>query len=206
MKLTGDFMRKNSHDKNSKHAQAYNQQNEDERTFGKEGIDNGRIAFARNNDYYTKKDDQRRFGPENNESYSSEDRLSPQDQNSWRNVHLNSTLFKSADAYGENIGNQKNNNEKYNFFGKGPKGWKRSDEMIREDVCEALYRDVEVDASSIEVSVKDALVTLKGHVENRHSKKEAEKCVENISGVEDVYNELKVVRLVSSSISTKHLS
>lgn len=40
--------------------------------------------------------------------------------------------------------------------GKGPKGYKRSDERIREDVCDCLTDDRHVDASGIEVKVKAA--------------------------------------------------
>ncbi len=79
-------------------------------------------------------------------------------------------------------------------FGKGPKGYKRSDERIREDVCEALYRDHSVDASEVEVEVKDANVVLKGTVSSREAKRAAEYCVEHLSGVEDVRNEIRVNR------------
>ncbi|HEX2494143.1 MAG TPA: BON domain-containing protein, partial [Steroidobacter sp.] len=46
--------------------------------------------------------------------------------------------------------------------GKGPRGYRRSDERIREDVCDVLTDDPRVDASSIEVTVKDCEVTLSG--------------------------------------------
>lgn len=78
------------------------------------------------------------------------------------------------------------------FSGHGPKGYVRSDERIREDVCEALYRNPYVDASGIDVSVKEGHVTLKGDVESREAKREAEICIENLSGVEDVLNELRL--------------
>lgn len=78
-----------------------------------------------------------------------------------------------------------------NFFGKGPKGFRRSDEKIREEVCEALYRDSSVDASEIEVSVKDAEVILSGTVSERRMKRLAEDCAESVSGVSDVRNEIR---------------
>ena len=77
-------------------------------------------------------------------------------------------------------------------YGKGPKNWMRSDELIREDACEALYESYVVDATDIEVQVKEGLVTLKGSVNTRFAKKEAELCVEYLRGVIDVKNELKV--------------
>lgn len=86
-------------------------------------------------------------------------------------------------------------------FGKGPKGWKRSDERIREEVNEMLMRDRHVDASDIEVSVKDGLVILKGTVLDRQMKREAELCIEDIHGVSDVRNELTFGKRDSSALS-----
>lgn len=89
------------------------------------------------------------------------------------------------------------------YFGKGPKGFKRSDERIKEEVSEALYRDNNVDASEIEVNVQNGEVTLSGTVENRHMKRLAEDCVENVSGVSDVRNELRVQSSSSRSSSSE---
>lgn len=75
-------------------------------------------------------------------------------------------------------------------FGKGPRNWKRTDEAIMEDVCEILYFDPHVDASDIEVSVEEGLVCLQGWVNSREEKREVERCVEQISGVHDIRNEL----------------
>lgn len=97
------------------------------------------------------------------------------------------SMFANVNPHGENI-------DLGPHYGKGPKGWKRSDERIKENVCEALYRYPHVDASDIEVTVKDACVYLRGTVESREVKKTTENCVEHLSGVEDVQNELKIKR------------
>lgn len=76
------------------------------------------------------------------------------------------------------------------FAGRGPKGYQRSDERIREDVCEALMRSAQVDASNIEVEVKDAIVTLKGTVDQRRMKRLAEDCAERVLSVRDIRNEI----------------
>ncbi len=78
------------------------------------------------------------------------------------------------------------------FAGVGPKGYKRPDERIHEEVNEALYHDADIDASNIEIDVKEGVVTLSGTVENRRAKRCVEECVENLSGVKDVTNNLKV--------------
>lgn len=77
-------------------------------------------------------------------------------------------------------------------YGKGPKNYRRSDASILDEANEALYESYEVDATNIEVQVKDGIITLTGTAVDRHSKKEAEACVENIDGVVDVRNELKL--------------
>lgn len=76
--------------------------------------------------------------------------------------------------------------------GKGPKGYVRSDDRIRDDVNDHLSDDRWVDASHIEVSVADGEVTLTGEVDSRQSKRRAEDCVDRIAGVKHVQNNLRV--------------
>ncbi len=80
------------------------------------------------------------------------------------------------------------------FVGRGPKGWQRPDERIREDVNERLTDNPYIDATDIEVQVKDAEVTLTGTVEDRTAKRLAEDIAESISGVRDVQNLLRLTR------------
>jgi hypothetical protein len=80
------------------------------------------------------------------------------------------------------------------FSGKGPKNWARSDERIREDVCECLTYHPSIDASEIEVTVKDGEVTLGGTVIDRGSKRLAEDISEDVRGVRDIHNQLRVHR------------
>jgi hypothetical protein len=79
-----------------------------------------------------------------------------------------------------------------NYTGRGPKGWKRSDQRIQEEVCEMLARDPRIDATETSVSVQEGIVTLSGSVEDRTTKRMAEDAIENISGVKDIRNELSV--------------
>lgn len=77
-------------------------------------------------------------------------------------------------------------------YGKGPKGWKWSDERVRDAASEALYRDYEVDASDIEITVKEGVVTLTGTVESREQKRLAEESIDNLVGVVDIHNRLRI--------------
>src|SRR5262249_7620678 len=79
-----------------------------------------------------------------------------------------------------------------NHRGKGPKGYKRSDERIKEDVSEALKNDSDVDASNIEIDVQGGEVTLRGEVQSRREKRAAEDCAQDVAGVDDVTNQLRV--------------
>jgi osmotically-inducible protein OsmY len=78
------------------------------------------------------------------------------------------------------------------YAGRGPRGYKRGDERIREDVCDRLTDDPRIDASDLDVEVKDGEVTLAGSVRSREEKRVAEDLIERISGVRDVNNNLKV--------------
>jgi HSP20 family molecular chaperone IbpA len=87
-----------------------------------------------------------------------------------------------------------------NHYGKGPKGYLRSDSRIFEEACEVLSRSPEIDASEISVDVKDQVITLTGEVISRKDKRKAEDLVEYISGTRDVQNKLKVKRHVDGWI------
>lgn len=76
--------------------------------------------------------------------------------------------------------------------GRGPRGYTRSDERIREDVSDRLSDDWRVDASEIEVKVDGGEVTLSGTVNSRDDKRRAEDIAEQCSGVKHVQNNLRV--------------
>jgi hypothetical protein len=78
------------------------------------------------------------------------------------------------------------------YSGVGPRNYRRSDERIFEDVCRRLSQHAQIDASDIEVEVKEGEVTLKGSVENRRTKRMVEANVDRISGVIDVHNRLRL--------------
>jgi osmotically-inducible protein OsmY len=85
--------------------------------------------------------------------------------------------------------------------GRGPKGYMRSDERIREDVNDRLTDDPDIDASEIEVKVSNCEVTLTGTVDGREAKRRAEECTESVSGVRNVQNNLRVQRGAESQQS-----
>lgn len=76
--------------------------------------------------------------------------------------------------------------------GRGPADYRRSDDRIREDVNDRLTDDAHIDASGIQVAVKDGEVTLSGTVDSRFAKRHAEDLAERISGAKHVQNNLRV--------------
>jgi len=78
------------------------------------------------------------------------------------------------------------------FSGQGPKGYKRSDERIYEDVCERLTQHGRLDAREIEVKVENGEVTLNGTVDSRQAKRIAEDSLDSVAGVREVHNQLRV--------------
>ena len=78
--------------------------------------------------------------------------------------------------------------------GRGPKGWMRPDERIYEDVSDQLSRHREIDASDIEVMVANGEITLTGTVDERRTKRLVEDLAENVAGVKDVHNHIRLKR------------
>jgi hypothetical protein len=78
------------------------------------------------------------------------------------------------------------------FSGRGPRNYQRSDERVREDVNERLTIDPRIDASEIDVRVQNGEVTLSGTVDDRRTRRLAEEIIEDLPGVRDVRNELRV--------------
>lgn len=78
--------------------------------------------------------------------------------------------------------------------GLGPKGYKRSDERISDDVHQRLADDSWLDATNVNVSVSGGEVTLSGTVDSREAKHRAERIVEDLPGVNHVQNNLRIER------------
>jgi len=90
--------------------------------------------------------------------------------------------------------NEEEYNEQTDFTGYGPKNYKRTDDRIYGEVCDALMRDRNVDASNIGVKVQSGVVYLSGKVSSRQVKKHAELVIEDLPGVKDVRNELTILK------------
>jgi hypothetical protein len=93
-------------------------------------------------------------------------------------------------SYGQ--GRQSGQGGQGQFAGKGPKGYKRNDQRVIEDISERLSDHPQIDASEIEIRLEEGVAVLTGTVSDRQSKRLAEEIAESVSGVQDVRNELRL--------------
>jgi osmotically-inducible protein OsmY len=90
------------------------------------------------------------------------------------------------------------------YSGRGPKNYSRSDERIREDICDELSSDPECNAENVEIEVKDGVVTLSGEVPSRRMKHRAEDIADQARGVKDVENRIRVTGRGQRSSQSSH--
>jgi hypothetical protein len=77
--------------------------------------------------------------------------------------------------------------------GRGPQGYQRASERIKEDICDRLESHGNIDASKIHVQVNEGgEVTLSGTVQSRAEKRLADDVADSVRGVKDVHNQLRV--------------
>lgn len=156
-------------------------------------------GYGSQSDYNSQNDSgsfqkERRFGTQG--GYASQDSGNFGDfganDSSWNRKGSESSWGDEED---QNYGRQRRNNQHQGQFrGKGPKGYKRSDDRIREDINDRLSDDSYLDATEIEVTVEGGEVTLTGSVSDRNGKRRAEEIAEEISGVINVENRIRVSR------------
>ncbi|SOZ10705.1 BON domain-containing protein [Cupriavidus taiwanensis] len=86
----------------------------------------------------------------------------------------------------------------------GPRNYQRSDERILEDLCEQLTRSGRLDLNEVEVRVEQGVVTLEGSVPDRHQKYRIEDIADEVFGVRDLVNHLRVARPAASAAHPGH--
>lgn len=89
------------------------------------------------------------------------------------------------------------------YVGRGPRGYRRTDERIREDVCERFTEHGQLDPSDVEVAVHEGEVVLTGTVATRAQKRLAEDIADAVFGVVEVHNRLRVQRAGEASQPTR---
>ena len=72
--------------------------------------------------------------------------------------------------------------------GHGPRDWRKSDERLREEVCEALAADPWLDARDLNVGVDEAEVVLSGVAPCLEARDRAQDIASRVVGVRAVHN------------------
>ena len=75
---------------------------------------------------------------------------------------------------------------------RGPKGYVRSDERLKEDLSERLLLAHDLDVSDVTVDVQEGKVTLTGTVPARFMKHRIEDLADACPGVRDIDNRIRV--------------
>jgi len=147
---------------------------------------------------------QRDYRRDDDRSYVQQSQGYPREQGSYqRNQGYESRDRGMMPAYGQQYGQGSSSgytggrqNEDWRvpgpFTGKGPRGYQRSDERIREEVSDRLSQHGRIDASDMDVQVRNGEVTLGGNANSRDEKRMAEDVAASVQGVTDVNNQIKV--------------
>ncbi|ABS25919.1 BON domain-containing protein [Anaeromyxobacter sp. Fw109-5] len=76
---------------------------------------------------------------------------------------------------------------------RGPKGWRRSDERILDELCERIVRSG-VDASDVEVAVERGVLRLRGIVPHPDDRRLLVELASAVLGVEEIEDEVTTAR------------
>ena len=76
--------------------------------------------------------------------------------------------------------------------GRGPRGFRRSDDGIHEDLCARMAAHPALDASEIDVRVTNGNVVLEGTVQSRSQRRLAGALAESVGGVREIRNDVRV--------------
>jgi osmotically-inducible protein OsmY len=99
------------------------------------------------------------------------------------------STYGAQSGYGRGYGAAEGRQD---YRGRGPKGYARSDERLKEMICERLTDDPRIDASDVTVEVNQGIVRLTGAVDERRTKYQIEDLIERCGGVQDVDNQLRI--------------
>jgi osmotically-inducible protein OsmY len=136
--------------------------------------------------YASQRDQGRNYPPSESGYYNDRDRDTGDNRSWWD---------RASDEVSSWFGGGPDDRGRYNepsYRGRGPKNYTRSDDRIREDINDRLTDHGYLDASDIDVAVEHGEVTLTGTVSSRYQKRMAEDIADDVSGVKNVENRLRV--------------
>ena len=181
----GSYSARFDHEANRGNDQSYNTSGYDSeynRSYGRRNLDSYGSGNTYRDRYENRYDPPRSW---NNDGYGNKN----QSRDWW-----DRTTDEVASWFGDDDAQRRREIDKRTgpHRGKGPKGYKRSDERIKDDVNDRLSDDSFIDASEIDVTCEDCEIVLTGTVDSKEEKRRAEDIAERVSGVKNVENRLKV--------------
>ncbi|QYY28361.1 BON domain-containing protein [Cupriavidus pinatubonensis] len=148
--------------------------------------------------YWTEADDDRAQGQRYERRYSRE----AAQRRGWEvdedRDEDHGALYNLGRRIGEAVGDLFGTSERHERH-VGPRGYQRTDERIRDQICERLSYARGVDISDVSVDVKDSVVTLSGTVKSRSQKYYIEDLADSTYGVSEVNNDIRVRRDTDTS-------
>lgn len=170
---------------------------QERRTAGRDTYFNDLRSDTR---YWTEADDDRAQGQRYERSYSRE----AAQRRGWEvdddRDEDHGALYNLGRRIGEAVGDLFGTSERQERH-VGPRGYQRTDERIRDQICERLSYARGVDIRDVSVDVKDSVVTLSGTVKNRSQKYYVEDLADATYGVSEVNNDIRVRRDADTSLS-----
>lgn len=175
--------------------------------YGRQDYEEQRSRESQQSRYDEPRYGQQRFGPNYGSRYAGDqDRwYGQQDQQNWeQQFGQQPQTMRGQGGYGQqarfgqgmeyaNRGEQRDWRwDQGPYSGKGPRDYRRSDASIRDEACELLTRHGGIDATDININVHEGDITLSGNVPERHMRRMAEDMLENISGVRDINDQLRI--------------
>ncbi|MBP0628764.1 BON domain-containing protein [Cupriavidus sp. AcVe19-1a] len=104
-------------------------------------------------------------------------------------------LYNLGRRIGEAVGDLFGTDQREHERKAGPRGYQRSDDRIRDQICERLSYARGVDVSDVSVDVKEGVVSLTGSVRERGQKYYIEDLADGTYGVKEVNNDIRVRRV-----------
>jgi hypothetical protein len=108
--------------------------------------------------------------------------------------HEHGVLYNLGRRIGEVVGDWFGTPDEQHERRTGPRGYQRSDERIRDQICERLSYARGVDVSDVSVDVSEGVVSLTGTVRDRGQKYYIEDMADGTYGVKEVNNDIRVRR------------
>jgi osmotically-inducible protein OsmY len=173
---------------NSSYDSGYGRSGNDYNSYGNSGSYRNENDYSSNN--YNRGNSGRNYANMSNTGRGYDEGRNTGRDRDW----LDRTTDEISSWFGDDDAKRRRRMDKMNgpHRGKGPKGYTRSDEKIKDEISEKLYHDSYVDATDIDITVSNGEVTLSGTVDSRMAKHHAEDIADSVAGVTDVSNHLKV--------------